>query len=246
MKRTFVGAAVAVAALLTAGIAVAHDIEGGKSATAVSGGFVATTASHVSTRTCTTSAGKTVVTSEGTYTGTATGSPDLVGAATLHARSTINTTDNVGVVNGTLKIDVASGRDTVAQFTTVYAGGQAVGLAVGHSHAPAAQLIANISAGFSATGGFTNGKIGTGAAAGTAVEVAPAGCTSAKTTREKSEARGTVTAVSATSITVAGLTCTVPAALQAKVATIAMNSHAEIHCQLVGGTNTLTSVERER
>jgi hypothetical protein len=60
----------------------------------------------------------------------------------------------------------------------------------------------------------------------------------------KSEARGTVTANGSGTITVAGLTCTVPASLQAKVATIAVNSRAEIHCQLVNGVNTLTRVEK--
>lgn len=244
MKRTLAVATSVAAALVTAGIAVAHGVDGGKSAKAVSGTFTATTASRVTTRTCTTTDSKTVVTTDGTYTGTASGDADLTGPVTLHARSTINSTDNVGVVSGTLRIDVPD-RDTSAQFTAVYSGGQIGGLAVGHAHSPSAQLVANLSAGFSGTGGFTSGKLG-GAAGGAAVELAPAGCTSTKTVQERSEARGTVTAVSATSITVAGLTCAVPASLQAKVAKLTVNSRAEIHCQLVSGTNTLTSVEQRK
>jgi hypothetical protein len=54
-----------------------------------------------------------------------------------------------------------------------------------------------------------------------------------------------VTANGNGSITVAGLQCTVPASLQAKVATIALNSQAEIHCQLINGVNTLTSVGKK-
>ena len=145
---------------------------------------------------------------------------------------------------GSLRIDVPD-RDTTAEFTAVYSGGQIGGLAVGHAHSPSAQLVANLSAGFTATGGFTGGKLG-GASGGAAVEVAPAGCKATKTVAEKSEARGTVSAVSSTSITVAGLTCAVPASLQAKLTGIAVNSRAEVHCQLVNGVNTLTSVSARK
>ena len=243
MKRTLIGAVAAVAVLATASIALADGFDGGKAVTAVSGGFNATTASRVTQRSCTTSTGKTIVVTDGVYSGTGTGDTDFTGNATLHARSTINTTDGVGVVSGTLKIDVASGRDTVAQLTGVVAGTNFAGLAVGHAHDPAARLVANVSGGFTATGGFANAKIG-GTAGGSAVELTPVGCKSTRTLPNKSEARGTVTANGSGTITVAGLTCTVPASLQAKVATIAVNSRAEIHCQLVNGVNTLTRVEK--
>jgi hypothetical protein len=245
MKRTLVGAATAVATVVAAGIAVAHGVDGGKSVKAVTGGFNATSASKVTTRTCTTTDNKTVVTTDGTYAGTATGDPDLTGNVTVRARSTVNTTDNVGIVSGRFKIDVASGRDTEADFTATWAGNAFAGLAVGHAHDPAAKLIANVSGGFTAAGGFTNAKIGATAGGG-AVELMPAGCASTKTVRERSEARGTVTANGNGSITVAGLTCSVPASLQAKVAGAAVNSHAEIKCQLVNGVNTLTSIEKKR
>jgi hypothetical protein len=244
MKRTLIGAAAAVAVLLTAAIAVAHGVDGGRSVKAVTGSFTATSASHVQQRSCTTSDNKTVVVTDGVYTGTASGDPDLTGPATLHARSVINSTDNVGVVSGVLRIDVASGRDTQAQLDAVYSGGQLAGLAVGHAHDPAARLVANVSAGFSATGGFSNGKIG-GTSGGAAVELLPAGCNTTRTLPEKSEARGTISSVSSSSITVAGLTCVVPAGLQAKVATLAVNGRAEIHCRLLNGVNTLIRVEKK-
>src|SRR5205823_12780473 len=107
MKRALAVATAATAALVVAGLAVADGVEGGKSPRAVIGAFAATTASHVTTRTCTTTTNKTVVTTEGTYTGMATGDADLTGPVTLHARSTINSTDNFGVVSGTVRIDVA-------------------------------------------------------------------------------------------------------------------------------------------
>jgi hypothetical protein len=243
MKRTLVLASTALVALVATSFAVGKGLDGNtKSARAVTGTFTATTASKVETRTCTTTDGKTLVTTNGTYTGTAAGDADLTGAATLRATSLINTTDNIGVVSGTLRIDVASGHNTQAQFDAVYSGGQIAGLATGHAHDPAARLMANVSAGFTGAGGFTNGKIGA-SAGGAAVELGPGRCQSTKTVKERSQADGLITAVSSTSITVAGLTCAVPTTLQSKVAGLAVGSRAEINCSLVSNVNTLTRVE---
>src|SRR4051794_39407090 len=280
MKRTLAATLASAAALTATGLAVARNLDSSTNVRAVAGTFAATTASRVDTKTCTTTDGKTLVTTTGTYTGASTGDADLTGTATLHARSTINTTDNVGVVSGSLKIDVASGRDTQADFSAVYSGGSLAGLGVGRGHdpaaplvanlsagftaagrftsgkvgrgttpragrghGPAARLVANLSAGFTAAGGFTSGKIGGGTTAGAAVELGPGRCQTVKTVQQRSQARGTVSAVSPTSITVAGLTCTVPANLQTRVAKLAVNDRAEIHCTLVNGANTLNSVE---
>jgi hypothetical protein len=245
MKLTLALAAVTVAAFGAAGLAVAKGLNDSRTAHAVGGTFAATTASRVETRTCTTDDGKTLVTTTGTYTGASSGDADLTGAATLRTRSAINTTDDVGVVNGTLRIDVASGRDTVAGFDSVYTGGKLAGLASGRAHQPAARLVANVSAGFSPTGGFTDGKIGS-STGGAAVELAPGRCRVQATVKERSEARGIVSAVSAGSITVAGLTCAVPAELQSRLNGVAVNSRAEIHCRLQNGANTLTSISHKR
>jgi len=246
MRRTIALAVVTAAALAAASLAVAKGLDSNANVRALSGTFTATTASKLETRTCTTTDNKTLVRTSGVYTGTATSSDaDLNGNATLRAVSTINTTDNVGVVTGTLKIDVASSRDTLAHFDAVYSGGQLAGLAGGHAHAPYARLLANISASFSPTGGFTNSKIGA-SAGGAAVEVGPGRCKPTKEVRQRSEARGTVSAVSSSSITVAGLTCAVPTDLQSRVAKLSVGSRAEIRCSLVNGTNTLTRVEAKR
>src|SRR5262245_12657351 len=246
MRRLTFAAAV-LGALVATSYAVAHGIEGAKSAKAVAGTFSATAAS-VSTRTCTTSDGKAIVVTDGRYTGTATGDPDLTGAITLRARSTINTTDGVGVVDGRLRIDVASGRDTDAGFDAVYDHGTIAGLAAGRAHDPGAKLIANLSAAFAAATGFTGGKIGGGTAAGSAVELSSAGgCRPAKVRAEKSEARGAISALSATSITVAGLTCAIPADKSADVnAKFKQGDTAQIHCAFANGQNTLTRIEKKR
>jgi len=73
MKRTLILASAGLVALVSAGLAVANGIEGAKSAKAVAGGFATGTPSQFRTRSCTTSDGKTLVATEGVYTGTATG-----------------------------------------------------------------------------------------------------------------------------------------------------------------------------
>jgi hypothetical protein len=112
--RKLTYAIVTLVALAVTSIAVAHGIEGAKSAKAVAGTFTAaaSTTSSTSTRTCTTTDGKTIVQTDGQYTGAAAGDPDFTGPITLRARSVINTTDNVGVVDGRFKIDVAGAGDT--------------------------------------------------------------------------------------------------------------------------------------
>jgi hypothetical protein len=238
LKRTLMLVAASAVALTAASFAVAHG-DGAKTVKAVTGTFTATTASRVETRTCTTSDGKTLVITNGRYTGTSSGDADLTGPATLDARSTINTTDGVGVVSGTLRIDTASGPDARARFDAVYQGGHIAGLASGNAHEePRVSLLANVSADFTAAGGFVNGKLG-GTTGGAAVELGPGKCERSQTVKENTQASGTVTAVSATSITVAGLTCAVPAALQSAVAGLTVGARAEIRCSLVNGANTL-------
>jgi hypothetical protein len=242
MKRTLTLAALVVAALAAASIAVARGLDDTRNARALTGTFTATSASHLNTKTCTTPDNKTLVVTDGTYTGTASGDADLTGNTTLRAHSVINTTDGVGRVTGTLRIDV-SGRDTQAQFDTVYSGGSIAGLAVGHAHDPAARLVANLSAGFTSSGGFTDGKLG-GSSGGAAVELTPGTCRPMRPIKEHSAARGTVGANTGSSITVAGLTCSVPSGLQARVGKFPTGSRAQIRCTLVNGANTLDAISR--
>ena len=243
-KLTFV--AVVLVALVASSYAVAHGIEGAKSAKAVAGTFSATGTS-TSSKTCTTTDGKSIVVTDGKYTGVAAGDADLTGPITLRARSVVNTTDNVGTDDGRFSIDVAGDKDTSGSYSAVYDKGAISGLAAGKAHQSNSKLIANLSATFSAASGFTGGKLGGGTAGGAAVELSSGGCKSTRTTSEKSEAHGLVSAVSATSITVAGLTCAVPADLSADVtAKLKAGDTAEIKCSLVSGANTLTRYEKKK
>jgi len=243
-KLTF--AIAGVIALVATSIAVANGIDVAKTATAVSGTFAAGPSGTVTTRSCTTTDNKSITITDAKYTGTADSSnADLKGAITLRARSVINTTDGVGTVNGAYRIDVASGGDTVGAFSTVYDHGTIAGWTAGRAHTPNAKLLGNLSATFAANTGFAGGKIGGGTANGSALELGPTSCKPAKPPVEKSEARGTVSAISANSITVAQLTCAIPSAMSAGVnAKVKQGDRAEIHCTVVSGQNTLTRVEK--
>ena len=242
--RKLTYAIVALVALVVTSIAVANGIEGAKSAKAVAGTFTAAAVS-TSTRTCTTTDGKTIVVTDGRYAGAAAGDPDLTGPITLRARSVVNTTDAVGVVDGRFSIDVAAGRDTGGSFSTVYANGTIAGLAAGKVHQSHAKLIANLSATFdAATAGFTSAKLGGGTAGGQAVELGAGSCKPNHVTSQKSEAHGTIAALATDSITVAGLTCAIPADKSADVnAKFKSGETVEIKCALVGTVNTLTRIE---
>jgi hypothetical protein len=174
-KLTLVAIGVVVL-LATAGLAVAKGLEKPRSVTSLSGTFAAGTVEHRGkARACTTSDGKTLVTTNARYTGVAAGDGALAGGIRIDARSVIDTTDNLGVVEGKLRIDVAFGADTTARFTAVYAAGKLVGLATGHLQGPHAKLFANLSSGFGPETGFSGGKLGA-ADGGSAVALGPGRC----------------------------------------------------------------------
>ena len=222
-------------ALVVASIAVAHGVEGAKTAAAVSSTFSAT-AGSVKSSTCTTSDNKTIVVSSAKYTGSATGSADLTGAIAISARSVVNTTDKVGTVSGQLR----SGNIRAA-FSAVYDNGAISGLAVGH--AKAASVLANLSATFDPATGFTNGKLGGGTAGGSAVEVGRSSCKASSATHERSSARGAISAISSSSVTVAGLTCAIPTDQSSDVTSKYHSGDAvEIQCSYANGATTLTRI----
>jgi hypothetical protein len=242
--RKLILAAVAVAALVATSIAVANGgFGGGQTAEAVAGTFSATS-SNVSSRTCTTSDNKTIVVTSGKYTGTATGDADLTGAITIQARSVVNTTDKIGTVDGVMKIDVSGNGETTAAFSSVYDGGSLAGLAVGRARGPHARLLGNISATFDPSTGFSGGKIGGATSGGSAVELAGASCSGSSTSNERASARGTISALSAQSITVAGLTCAIPSDQSSDVnSKYKQGDTVAISCSYENGQSTLTRIQ---
>jgi hypothetical protein len=154
MRKLLLGA-VALLALIGASIAFAKA--SGSSVASVTGTFAATTVSHSEQRSCTTSDGKTIQTTSATYTGTASGDVSVAGTVTVQTHSVIDTTADLGTVSGSVRIGGGE-----ARFSAVYDHGKIAGLLTGHVGTKDARstLLANVSAGFSASGGFTGGKIG--------------------------------------------------------------------------------------
>jgi hypothetical protein len=243
MRRLILAAAGALV-LVGAGIAVAHD-GNGKSIKQVSATFTATTPSNVRTSTCTAADG-TYATSRGDYTGTAVSTdPTLNGNASVSAESVINTTTGFGTVDGRIRIDTADGKHTVAQFDAVYSkDGHISGLAEGHgSEHSWNRLVANLSANYTAAGGFANGLLG-GTTGGDAVEVSSGGCKPASSSKPDTiEVHGVITAVSATSITAAGVTCTVPSTISTSA--LHVGDRVELKCTVSGTTNTASKIDAD-
>jgi hypothetical protein len=157
-------------ALVFAGVAVAKH--GGGSTQAVSATFAATTVVHRATKICTGTDGTYELT-HARYTGTATGSDDrLSGGLELHVRSVYNQTENLGWVDARVKLrDAASGRVKAhGRLDAVNVNGQLEGLLTGHVRGDdRGKLLANVSAGYSSAGGFSDGQLGAGNAANTAL-----------------------------------------------------------------------------
>jgi hypothetical protein len=241
MRRLICTTAAGIA-LLGAGIAVAHEGHA-NSVKAVSATFTATTASDVRTNTCTGTDG-TYTTTRGRWAGIAAGDPTLSGNATVDAEILVGPAGD-GVVAGRLRIDGAN--HTSAHFEAVIdKAGNFAGLAEGHGSAPWNKLIANVSANWTSTGGFTGGKLGGGTSGGNAVVLSSGGCKSTTPKPETIEAHGSLTlGVNNATVTVAGVTCNVPSTLSAKVASFHAGDRVEIKCTSASGTNTLTRIERE-
>jgi hypothetical protein len=242
--RKLVWITAAIAALAGAGMAVAHQVDS-KSVKPVSATFTATTPSVVRTSTCTGPDG-TYTTTRATYTGTATSSePTLNGPISIDTQSLLNTTTNVGAVSG--KITIGSGGGST-HFAAVYSNGNVAGLATGNGgdeHWQGNQLLANLSAGFTTAGGFTNGKLGGGTTGGDAVQILPGGCQPTPTPKPDTiQVHGAVTGVTATTISAAGVTCTIPTTLSATVTGLALTtgSQIEMTCTVAAGVNTLAHI----
>jgi len=241
--RKLIWIATAVLALAGVGMAVAQACDSG-SVSAVSATFTATSAGSVKTSTCTAADG-TYAKTDAEYTGTAASSePSLNGPVTIDARSLINTTTGYGVVTGSMRFG-NGGDNAGTHFEAVYSNGNIAGFAEGNSHNPQSELLANLSGAYSATGGFTNGMLGGGTSGGSAVLVSQGGCRPVPAPRPDTiKVHGAVSAVSSTSITAAGVTCSIPTSLQAVVAGLNLTTGSEVDmkCTASSGTNTLAGI----
>src|SRR5581483_10577276 len=193
--RKLVYLAVLLAALVAAGYAVADGFRMAASPAAVAGTFSAAQVS-TSSRTCTTGDGRTIVVTDGTYKGSASGDATLSGAITVRAHSVVDTTNKIGIVNGRFGIHTSSGPDTTAAFQGVWSNGQLAGLATGRVHRRQGFLVGNVSADFDPATGFTNARIGGGTSGGMAVLQTPRACKQQGSKPEHSAAVGTISTLS--------------------------------------------------
>jgi CHRD domain len=180
MKRTrfAVPAVVAAAALIAAGIAAAHS-QWTQSTQAAAADFTATTVSQSRSNTCTGSDG-TYQDTTATYTGTSTSSSSqLNGSLQIRAHSVVNTTENLGWLDGSFRVQ----NGINASFHAAIANGNLVGLATAGSSHNSGKLVASLSSAFTAAGGFTGGKLGSGSANGAGVFFSQGSCTKVKQIR---------------------------------------------------------------
>ncbi len=200
MKKSIVVVA-ALAALVASSVAVANLRSGNVSA--ISATLSAPTTAHLTTRTLT-CAGQTIEISTGRYTGTSTSTtPDLAGPIELRVHSVYNTTTKLGWVDGNLKIRAADDRSN-AHFSAVNSDGKLDGWLRGTAGHRDGILFGSLSGSFTKSGGLTDGQLGTGTGANTAVLAKRADCNASETVRPsvRLTVRGTVESISDLAIAV--------------------------------------------
>ena len=178
--RYAVPALVAGAALVAAGVATAWSRQQQTQAAAAS--FTATSVSQLRATTCTGSDG-TYQDTNAVYTGTATSSnASLNGPVEIRAHSVVNTTEQLGWLDGTLRVRPASGGGVSASFHAAIANGNLVGLVTAGVN-NGGKLVASLSSAFTPSGGFTSGNLGTGSTPNAGVLFTQGTCTKVKTVK---------------------------------------------------------------
>jgi hypothetical protein len=255
MRRALVPTVLGTVALVTAGIAAATlTATGTQTVTAT---FTAAK-DRVQVKTCTGT--------DGTYeivTGRYAGESDstvagLDGPLTINLTSVYNTTEKAGWMTGVVKIRRSgSGTDDQelnGRLVGTLTGGSGDartldGFLTGRLARRYADVLGNVTASFTAAGGLTNGKLGEGGANVALLAGRP--CVAPGDVAVRLVVRGTIDALSATSITVkpkdgsSAQTCDVKAGTSPSVARFAKGDGVEMRCGLVGGTMTLLELRRK-
>ena len=247
MKRTIFVVA-ALAALVASSVAVAHLKSG--NVTAVSATLSAPTTAHLSTRTLTCD-GQTIEISTGRYTGTSVSTtPALAGPIELRVTSVYNTTTKLGWVDGSLRITTADKRSK-AHFSAVNSDGKLDGWLSGNAGRRDGALFGSLSGSFSKTGGLTDGQLGTGTGANTAVLATRTDCKKSAETRPsvRLTVKGAVESISDSAIAVkpadgsASQSCTVG---ERKPERIEVGDKVEMTCLQREGKFVLEKVRERR
>jgi len=182
-RRGVLALAAVVAALAASGAAFAFH-GGFGSASPVAATFFANTVANSQSQTCTAANNDSIQITSATYTGTAASSDaNLNGPITLQVKSVFDATTNAGSVTGFARIGTpGSSSGFAGGFVAVNTAGHLQGLLSGREGG-GGSVLANFSASFSATGGFSSSSAqatigGSGAATNTAI-VSTGNCVSA-------------------------------------------------------------------
>ena len=247
MKKSIFAVA-ALVALVASSVAVAHLKSG--NVTAVSATLSAPTTSHLTTRTLTCN-GQTIEISEGRYTGTSVSTtPDLAGPVELRVHSVYNTTTKLGWVDGNLKIRATDDRSN-AHFSAINSDGKLDGWLSGGAGHRDGIVFGSLSGSFSKSAGLTDGQLGTGTGANTAVLANRTDCNPSETVHPsvRLTVRGTVESISDLAIAVkpadggASQSCTIG---ERKPEHIDVNDKVEMTCLQRDGKFVLEKVRERR
>jgi hypothetical protein len=203
MRRTLVISLVALAALATAGIAGAWLKSTGTEAAAAT--FSATKVERADLRKCTGSDGEYEFAWLRISGDAASSNEALNGPITFHVKSVYNVTKGLGTLEGWVRVRGGEDRKSAhGRFFAVNTGGTVDGFVVGRVNWRYAALFASVGGKFSATGGLTEGTIGTGTATNAGVFAGGRPCKPERKPRTaiKLSVRGTVESLDAAQITV--------------------------------------------
>ncbi len=252
MRRPIVIAVATAAALATAGLALATLNASGVSATTAT---FSAAKERSETRTCTGN-GDTYEITAGRYVGSvdfADPNSALDGPVRIQVRTVLNKTKGIGYVEGWLRIKDDDRRGHGKFVGTLDGSGNVDGFVQGRVNREYAVLLGSMSAKFSADGGFTEGKIGSGTTSLPAVLVGrpckdskPAGIA------VRLVVKGKVSKLDAASITVdpkdatPAQACDIKAGTSPSLEGVAVGSEVEMGCGLVDGKMTLLKLKKHR
>lgn len=241
----------AVAALLAAGVAMAHRTDT-KGIAAVSTTFTATPTSDTRSRSCTDATGAVWHLDHGVYQGTATG--DLAGNVTIRTESVINTKTGYGFTHGKVLLRDASSNKLIGEANLNAVNTQSgvlEGLLSGR--VPNGRLVANFSATFASDGSSLSGTVGGGGGSNSAIVYGGLPkCSQQTTTPPKPILRvnGRVTAASSTSLSVSAgknsFTIAVPSSLSMSVSALKAGDKVELTAASINGAYMLVTLKTRR
>jgi hypothetical protein len=253
MRRALALGTLGLSALAMAGVAVATlGFSGTQTVTAT----FSAARDRAETKTCTGSDGTYEIV-KGRYTGEADSSVSaLDGPLTLNVTSVYNTTEKVGWMTASVRVrrgGASDDRDFTGRLTGTLTGGSGDtrvldGFATGRILGNYADVIGNVTASFTAAGGFTGGRLGEGGA-NVALMVGRS-CVKPGPAAVQLVVKGTIESLSSTSISVrprdgsGTQTCAVKPGTSPSTSRFETGDSVEMRCGLVSGAMTLLRLTR--